>query len=62
MSTQSEAFRLRLEAISAMREAGYTQEDAAELAGAAWEHLQGGGQQPHAFGRCVNCGRVILGW
>ena len=35
MPTQSEAFRLMLAAISAMREAGYTQEDVAELVGAA---------------------------
>lgn len=32
---QSEALRLMLEAISAMREAGYTQEDVQELAGEA---------------------------
>ena len=38
------------------------QEDVAELVGAAWEHLQGGGQQPHAFGHCLNCHRLIIGW
>ena len=31
MPTQSEALRLRLEAIRAMREAGYAQEDVQEL-------------------------------
>ena len=62
MPTQSEALRLMLEAISAMREAGYTQEDVQELAGEAWDHLEGGGHQPHAFGHCINCGRVIIGW
>ena len=62
MPTQSEALRLMLAAISAMREAGYTQEDVAELVGTAWEHLQGGGQQPHAFGHCLNCHRLIIGW
>ena len=61
MPTQSEALRLMLEAIIAMREAGYTQEDVQELAREAWEHLEGGGHQPHAFGRCINCGRVIIG-
>ena len=62
MPTQSEALRFMLEAISAMREAGYTQEDVQELAGEAWDHLEGGGHQPHAFGHCINCGRVIIGW
>ena len=62
MPTQSEALRLMLAAISAMREAGYTQQDVQELAGDAWEHLQNGGQCLHAYGRCVNCGRVIVGW
>ena len=62
MPTQSEALRLMLEAISAMREAGYTQEDIQELAGEAWTHLERSGHQPHAFGHCINCGRVIVGW
>ena len=61
MSTKAEALRLMLTAIAAMREAGYTQEDVAELAREVWDHLEGGGQQPPAFGRCVNCGRFIIG-
>ena len=46
MPTQSEALRLMLEAISAMREAGYTQEDVQELAGEAWDHLEGVATSP----------------
>ncbi len=41
MSSQSEALRLTLEAIRAMRETGYTQEDVQELIGEAFEHLEG---------------------
>ena len=59
---QREALRLMLEAISAMRAAGYTREDVEELVTAAFEHLESGGHQPHAFGHCINCGRVIIGW
>ena len=62
MPTQNEALRLILEAIIAMREAGYAQEDVQELAGEAWEHLEGGGHQPHTFGHCTNCRRLIIGW
>ena len=62
MSSQSEALRLVLEAIRAMREAGYTQEDVQELVTAAFEHLEPNGHQPHAFGHCTNCGRLIIGW
>ena len=62
MPTQSDALRLMLEAITAMREAGYTQQDILDLAGDALEHLESDGHQPHAFGRCINCGRVIVGW
>ena len=62
MPTQSKALRLMLEAIIAMREVGYAQEDVQELAREAWEHLEGAGHRPHAFGRCINCGRVIIGW
>ena len=62
MPTQSEALRIMLEAISAMREAGYTQEDVQALTGEAWDYLEGGGHQPHAFGHCINCGHVIIGW
>ena len=24
--------------------------------------LEGGGQQPYAFGHCTNCSRLIIGW
>ena len=51
MSTKAEALRLMLTAIAAMREAGYTQEDVAELAREVWDHLEGGGQQPQDSGR-----------
>ena len=45
-----------------MRQSGYTSEDILGLAGDALEHLQPGGHQPHSFGRCINCDRVIIGW
>ena len=51
-----------LAAISAMREAGYTQEDVQELASEAWDHRENGGHQPYAFGRCLNCNRLVIGW
>ena len=59
MPTQSQALRLMLEA---MRAAGYTQEDVQELVTAAFQHLEGGGQRPYAFGRCTNCHKLIIGW
>ena len=62
MPTQRDALRLMLEAIRAMREAGYTQDEVQDLAGEAWPHLEDGGHQPYAFGHCINCGRVIVGW
>ena len=64
MASQSDALRLMLAAIAAMREAGYTQEDLQDLAADAWEHIEAGGyqQQLHAFGHCLNCGRVVIGW
>ena len=37
MASQSAALQLILQAINAMREAGYTQEDTQELASHAWE-------------------------
>ena len=37
-----------LEAINAMREAGYTQEDIAELVADAFEYLEGGATRPYA--------------
>ena len=61
MATQHDALRLMLDAISAMRESGYTQEDVQELVAHAWEHLEGGTSRPYAFGHCTNCGRVIIG-
>ena len=55
MASQSEALRLLLAAIAAMREAGYIQEDLHELAADACKHIEAGGHQPHAFGHCINC-------
>ena len=60
--SQSDALRAMLEAVRAMREAGYTQEDVQELVTAAFEHIEGNGHQPYAFGHCTNCGRLIIGW
>ena len=62
MPSQSESLRLMLDAINTMREAGYTQEDINELVNAAFEHLEGDPVQPHAFGHCLNCGRLIVAW
>ena len=62
MATQSDALRLMLAAVAAMREAGYTREDIHELAADAFDHIEAGGQRPHAIGHCSNCGRVIIGW
>ena len=61
MPTQSKALRLMLEAIIAMREAGYAQKDVQELAREAWEHLEALATAPTPL-RCINCGRVIIGW
>ena len=41
-----------LEAFSAMRAAGYTQEDVQELVTAAFQHLEGEPHQPYACGHC----------
>ena len=62
MSTQSDALRLMLDALRAMREAGFTQGDVQDLVTAAFEHLEGGATRPYAFGRCTNCNRLIIGW
>ena len=62
MSLQSEALRRTLDAVKAMREAGYTQEDIQELVAAAFEHIEDDDHQPYAYGRCTECGRVIVGW
>ena len=43
MSSQSDALRLMLDAIGAMRQAGYTQEDIQDLVAAAFQHLEGDG-------------------
>ena len=63
MPTQSQALRLMLEAIRAMRETGYTRED---VQGAGHRRPSNTSKpmahQPHAFGHCTNCGRVIVGW
>ena len=60
MATQSGFLQLMLEAISAMREAGYTREDVQELTSEVWGY-EGGGH-PYAFGNCSHCGRFIIGW
>ena len=52
MPTQSQALRLMLEAIRAMRAAGYTQEDVQVLVTAAFQHLEGKPHQPYACGHC----------
>lgn len=62
MASQGEALRLLLTALAAMRETGYTGDDVLELVKDAWDHLEGGGQQPHAFGHCLNCNHLIIGW
>ena len=62
MSTQSDALRLMLQAISAMQSACYTQEDIQELVIAAFEHLDGDPVHPYAFGHCTNCNQLIIGW
>ena len=60
MASQPDA--LLLAAIAAMREAGYSHDDVLDLMKDAWEHIEAGGHQPHAFGHCTNCGRVIVVW
>ena len=62
MPTQSQALRLMLEAIRAMRETGYTREDVQGLVTDAFEHIEANGHQPYAFGHCTNCHRLIIGW
>ena len=62
MASQSDALRLMLEAITTMRQTGYTQEDIQDLVSAAFEHLDGDPHHPHAFGHCTNCNRLIIGW
>ena len=62
MATQHEALRLMLDAINAMRESGYNQEDIQELVTAAFQHLEGGPPKPYAFGHCTNCNRFLIGW
>ena len=46
MSSQSEALRQTLDAVKAMQEAGYTQEDIQELVAAAFERIEDDGHQP----------------
>ena len=62
MATQHEAPRLMLDAINAMRAAGYTQDDIHELVTAAFEHFEGDPSHPYAFGHGTNCNRLIIGW
>ena len=61
MPSQSDALRLMLAAIAAMREAGYSDDDVLELVKDAWDHLESGGRGP-AFGHCSNCRHLISGW
>ena len=61
MASQSDALRIMLAAIAAMREAGYSQEDVQALTGEAWENIEAGGQ-PYATGHCLNCRNIIVGW
>ena len=62
MVSQSDALILLLQALAAMRDAGYSDDDVVDLVKDAWDHLEGGGQRPHAVGHCTECGRVIVGW
>ena len=62
MASQSDALRLLLAAIAAMREAGYSHDDVLDLMKDAWEHLEGDPHQPHAVGPCSHCNRLIIGW
>ena len=61
MPTQSQALRLMLEAISAIRAAGYTQEDVQEPVTAAFQHIEGEPHQPYACGHCTNCRMLTIG-
>lgn len=62
MATQAQALHDLLDAISAMRQLGYTQEDIHDLVTAAFEHLEGDPPRPHAFGHCTSCNHLIVGW
>ena len=62
MASHREALHRLLDAISAMREAGYTQEDVQELVTAAFEHLEDDPRQPYAYGHCTNCNKLVIGW
>ena len=62
MASHREALHRLLEAIRAMREAGYTQEDLQDLVTAAFEHVEGDPPKPYAFGRCTNYNQLIIGW
>ena len=62
MPTQSQALRLMLEAIRALRETGYTRADVQGLVTDAFEHIEANGHQPYACGHCTNCRRLIIGW
>ena len=62
VSLPTEPLRDLLEAIRSMRAAGYTRDDVQELVVSAIEHIQDNDHQPYALGRCINCGRVIIGW
>ena len=45
MVSQSDALILLLQALAAMRDAGYSDDDVVDLVKDAWDHLEGGGQR-----------------
>ena len=50
MASQHDALIRLLDAIGAMRAAGFTRDDITELVTAAFQHLEGDHVRPHAFG------------
>ena len=55
-------YRQVLPAASPVHPCSYGLATAQELMVAAFEHLEGDGHQPYAFGHCTECGRLIIGW
>ena len=41
---------------------GYTHDEVQDLVSEAWPNLEGGGDQPDAFGHCISCSGGIVGW
>ena len=62
MASQHDALIRLLDAIGAMRAAGFTRDDITKLVTAAFQHLEGDHVRPHAFGRCTHCNMLIVGW